>query len=181
MCGGLPAAHADSPPLEARLPAVHATHRRWPVITSARSATGEKRFFPIERNRLDTPPLAPTHLRSKRNGGRVRTTSVNAFKRSLFPEPRRFLKKRQFRWRGSYNGRTRNSAAIGHHPAASHPSFRLRPTAVPSPPRGEPPSTQLPPTCKHIGGAIITTLLSRAAASELVSASSECCSAGAER
>ena len=36
------------------------------------------------------------------------------------------------------------------------PSFRVKPTAVPSPPRGEPPSTQLPPTCKHIGGAIIS-------------------------
>ena len=42
------------------------------VPEQGRAQYRKQRFFPIERNRLhelDTPPLAPTHLRSKRNGG----------------------------------------------------------------------------------------------------------------
>ena len=42
------------------------------VPEQGRARYRKKKFFPIERNRLhqlDAPPLAPTHLRSKRNGG----------------------------------------------------------------------------------------------------------------
>ena len=59
---------------------------------------------------------------------------------------------------GGTDGRTHGRTELGSYrgPSSRLAQNSFRTTLVPSPPRGEPPSTQLPPMRKHIGGAINT-------------------------
>ena len=92
------------------------------VPEQGRAQYRKQRFFPIERNRLhelDTPPLAPTHLRSKRNGG---CCNGHGSPTPLNPtSDRNFTASKKNRGVSDTGHRTRpESLCYRAHPAASH-------------------------------------------------------------